>query len=73
MLAGEFTRFDVFSGPIKDNKGKVIVPAGEKMEQADIDSSRPVQRPVQELHVLVGRRHHRRTAEAELKISIRRS
>jgi basic membrane protein A len=37
MLAGKFTRFDVFAGPIKDNKGNVVMPAGAKMEQADID------------------------------------
>jgi len=41
MLAGRFTRFDVFAGPIKDNKGKVIVPAGEKMVQADLDQFPP--------------------------------
>ena len=36
-LAGKFTRFDVFKGPIKDNKGVVVVADGAKMEQADID------------------------------------
>jgi basic membrane protein A len=41
MLAGEFNRFDVFSGEIKDNKGNVVVPAGEKMEQADLDQFPP--------------------------------
>jgi basic membrane protein A len=41
MLAGEFTRFDVFSGEIKDNKGTVIVPAGEKITQADVDQFPP--------------------------------
>jgi basic membrane protein A len=41
MLKGEFTRFDVFTGPIKDNKGKEIVPAGEKMVQADLDQFPP--------------------------------
>ncbi len=41
MQAGKFTRFDVFSGPIKDNQGKVIVPEGEKMEQADLDQFPP--------------------------------
>ena len=41
MLAGKFTRFDVFAGPIKDNKGNVVVPAGEKMEQADLDQFPP--------------------------------
>jgi basic membrane protein A len=37
MLAGKFTRFDVFAGPIVDNTGKTIVPAGAKMEQGDLD------------------------------------
>lgn len=41
MLAGKLTRFDVFSGPIKDNKGNVVVPAGEKFQQADIDQFPP--------------------------------
>jgi len=40
-LAGQLTRFDVFSGEIKDNKGTVIVPAGEKMVQADLDQFPP--------------------------------
>jgi basic membrane protein A len=38
MLAGEFTRFDVFSGPINDNTGKEVVPAGSKLEQLDLDA-----------------------------------
>ena len=37
MLAGEFTRFDVFSGPITDNQGNLVVPEGEALEQADLD------------------------------------
>jgi len=41
MLAGEFNRFDVFSGEIKDNQGKVIVPAGQKFEQSDLDQFPP--------------------------------
>jgi hypothetical protein len=41
MLAGKFTRLDVFSGPIKDNKGKEIIPAGQKFEQADLDQFPP--------------------------------
>jgi basic membrane protein A len=41
MLAGEFDRFDVFSGEIIDNAGNVIVPAGEQMEQADLDQFPP--------------------------------
>jgi basic membrane protein A len=36
-LTGDFTRFDVFSGPINDNQGNVIVPAGEALQQADLD------------------------------------
>lgn len=38
MLAGEFTRFDVFSGPISDNEGNVVVPDGEALEQVDLDA-----------------------------------
>jgi len=41
MLAGDFNRFDVFTGPIKDNKGNIVVPEGEKMEQADLDQFPP--------------------------------
>lgn len=40
-LAGEFTRFDVFSGPIKDNKGNIVVPEGESFKQADLDQFPP--------------------------------
>jgi len=38
MLAGEFTRFDVFSGPINDNAGNLVVPEGEKLQQVDLDA-----------------------------------
>ncbi len=38
MQRGEFTRFDVFSGPIYDNKGNLIVPEGERLEQVDLDA-----------------------------------
>jgi len=41
MLAGNFNRFDVFSGPIVDNKGNTVVPAGEKFSQPDIDQFPP--------------------------------
>jgi basic membrane protein A len=41
MLKGEFTRFDVFAGEIKDNTGKVIVPAGQKLVQSDLDQFPP--------------------------------
>ncbi len=37
MLAGEFTRFDVFAGPITDNQGNEILAEGEQLEQADLD------------------------------------
>jgi len=37
MLAGEFTRFDVFKGPIVDNKGNEILPDGVSLEQLDLD------------------------------------
>ena len=38
MLKGEFTRFDVFSGPIYDNAGNLVVPEGEKLQQIDLDA-----------------------------------
>jgi basic membrane protein A len=38
MLAGEFTRFDVFTGPINDNKGNVVLPEGQSLEQVDLDA-----------------------------------
>jgi len=41
MLAGKYTRFDVFAGPINDNQGNVVVPAGERMVQADLDQVPP--------------------------------
>jgi basic membrane protein A len=41
MLAGDFDRFDLFSGPIVDNQGVTIVPAGERFEQSDIDQFPP--------------------------------
>jgi basic membrane protein A len=37
MLAGEFTRFDVFAGPITDNQGNEVLAEGEKLEQLDLD------------------------------------
>jgi basic membrane protein A and related proteins len=41
MLKGEFNRFDVFSGPIKDNKGVEIIASGLKFVQADLDQFPP--------------------------------
>jgi len=41
MLAGKFTRFDVFAGPLTDNKGKVLLKDGEKLVQSDLDQFPP--------------------------------
>ena len=38
MQAGTFTRFDVFKGPINDNKGTVVLPEGQSLEQVDLDA-----------------------------------
>jgi basic membrane protein A len=37
MEAGEMTRFDVFTGPINDNKGNLVVPEGEQLTQSDLE------------------------------------
>ena len=37
MLKGEFTRFDVFKGPITDNKGNVVLADGASLDQLDLD------------------------------------
>ena len=36
-LTGEFNRFDVFTGPINDNQGTLIVPEGQALSQAALD------------------------------------
>lgn len=41
MLAGEFDRFDVFAGPIVDNTGKTLLPAGQQLQQPDLDQFPP--------------------------------
>ena len=41
MLAGEFTRFDVFAGPITDNNGNVVLAEGAKLVQSDLDQFPP--------------------------------
>jgi basic membrane protein A len=41
MLAGEWTRFDTFAGPITDNTGNEILAEGEKLEQSDLDQFPP--------------------------------
>jgi len=37
MRAGRLTRFDIFSGPIQDNQGNIVVPEGVKLTQADLE------------------------------------
>jgi len=37
MLAGEFTRFDVFKGPITDNQGNLVLADGVSLVQEDLD------------------------------------
>jgi basic membrane protein A and related proteins len=37
MQAGTFTRFDIFKGPITDNTGKIVVPAGQSLTQEDLE------------------------------------
>ncbi|MCB9135030.1 MAG: BMP family ABC transporter substrate-binding protein [Anaerolineales bacterium] len=37
MLAGKFTRFDVFKGPITDNQGNQVLADGVSLEQLDLD------------------------------------
>jgi basic membrane protein A len=41
MLAGTSGRFDVFAGPLKDNTGKELLKAGEKLKQSDLDQFPP--------------------------------
>ena len=42
MLESDTARFDiVFNGPIKDNTGKELIPAGQKLEQSDLDQFPP--------------------------------
>ena len=36
MLAGKFTDADIFKGPISDNTGKVIIPAGKTLNYEDL-------------------------------------
>ncbi len=37
MLDGTFTRFDIFTGPLNDNKGNEIVPADVSLTQSDLE------------------------------------
>ncbi len=42
MLKGEVTRFTLFTGPIKDNKGNVVVPEGVSLTQEDLEGLKGV-------------------------------
>jgi basic membrane protein A and related proteins len=37
MQSGEMNRFSVFTGPINDNKGNEVVPAGASLTQSDLE------------------------------------
>ena len=37
FLSGEMDRFDVFSGPITDNQGNLVVAEGQSLKQEDLD------------------------------------
>jgi len=41
MLAGEFDRFDIFTGPITDNQGNLVIEEGKSFQVADIDQFAP--------------------------------
>lgn len=38
LEAGKIDRFDLFAGPIVDNKGNTVIAEGEKMEDSDLDT-----------------------------------
>lgn len=42
MKKGEFNRFDIFSGPIRDNRGNLVVPKGKKLTQEDLEGLKGV-------------------------------
>lgn len=37
MQQGKFTRFDIFRGPLKDNRGREVVAAGKTLTQEDLE------------------------------------
>ena len=41
MLAGEMDRFDIFTGPITDNQGNLVIEAGKSFSYNDIDQFAP--------------------------------
>jgi len=42
MQEGKFSHLDIFAGPLKDNKGNVVVPAGQKLTQEDLEGIKQV-------------------------------
>lgn len=36
LMAGRLSRFDLFAGPLRDNTGRLLLPAGQKPTQADL-------------------------------------
>lgn len=43
MESGDMTRFSVFTGPINDNKGKLVVPDGVSLTQSDLEGLKGVE------------------------------
>lgn len=43
MESGEMDRFDVFTGPINDNKGNLVVPEGQQLTQSDLEALKGVE------------------------------
>ncbi len=37
MQAGQFTRFNIFSGPLNDNQGNEVIPTGVSLTQSDLE------------------------------------
>ena len=43
LQSGEMNRFSIFTGPIKDNKGNEIVPAGSSLTQSDLEGLKGIE------------------------------
>jgi len=43
MESGEMDRFDIFTGPINDNKGNLIVPEGVSLTQSDLEGLKGIE------------------------------
>jgi hypothetical protein len=41
MLSGNFVYLDIFRGEIRDNQGKIVVPAGERLSASDVEQFPP--------------------------------